>query len=354
MSVSLAAEVARVRCSPGIGRQKPKEVVMLILTHSQVRQLLPMKDCMEVVGEALSGLARGEGMQPLRAGFLLPDRLGVMAWMPGSLAAGKPFGLKVLSVVENPGELGVDSHQGGVMIFDPSNGSPLALCEAGAITAVRTAAVSALATDQLARHDATALAILGAGTQAKSHIEAMLAVRPIERISMWSRTQATTERVAAELSELYGVPVEVAEDVASAVADSDVVCTTTSAREPILFAEMLEPAMHINAVGASVPSWREIDPGVVPLVSLFTDRRESLRNEAGEYVEAVDDGLVEAGLVVPELGELLNGDHPGRTSETEITLFRSLGLAVEDIASAQLVYARAVEGKIGTEVDMIS
>ena len=327
---------------------------MLIINHSEVRDLLPMKDCMEVVGEALSCLARGDGVQPLRAGFLLPDRQGVMAWMPGSLAAGQPFGIKVLSVVDNPGELGVDSHQGGVMIFDPADGSPLALCEAGAITAVRTAAVSALATDRLARRDVTTLAILGAGTQARSHIEAMLAVRPIEHVWMWSRTPATTDRVAAESSELHGVPIEVADDATSAVADADIVCTTTSARKPVLFAEMLEPGMHVNAVGASVPSWREIDPGVLPLVSLFTDRRESLQNEAGEYINAVETGMIPSGLVVPELGEVLNGDHPGRTSETEITLFRSLGLAVEDIAAAQLVYERASDLGIGTTIDFVA
>jgi len=326
---------------------------MLIINHSEVRELLPMRDCMVVVAKALASLARGEAVQPLRAGFVRPDRLGVMAWMPGSLAAGQPFGIKVLSVVDDPGALGVESHQGGVMIFDPVNGSPLALCEAGAITAVRTAAVSALATDELARPDATTLAILGAGTQARSHIEAMLEVRPIEHVRMWSRTSATTERLAEECLELHGVTVEVANDVQSAVEDTDIVCTATSAREPILFADVLEPGMHINAVGASIPSWREIHSGVVPLVSLFTDRRESLRNEAGEFMEAVETGLVERGLVIPELGEVLNGDHPGRTSETEITLFRSLGLAVEDIASAQLVYERAVEHKIGTEVDMM-
>jgi ornithine cyclodeaminase len=325
---------------------------MLIISHSQVRKLLPMKDCMEVVGEALSDLARGQGVQPLRSGLLRLDRRGVLAWLPGALAAGQPFGIKVLSVVDNPGELGVDSHQGGVMIFDPVNGSPLALCEAGAITAVRTAAVSAIATDRLAGKDATVLAILGAGTQARSHIEAMLAVRPIEHIRMWSRTPATTERIAAESSEIHEVPIEVANDVTSAVADADIVCTTTSAREPVLFAEMLEPGMHINAVGASVPSWREIDPGVLPLVSLFTDRRESLQNEAGEYINAVETGLIPSGLVVPELGEVSNGDHPGRTSETEITLFRSLGLAVEDVASAFLVYQRAVERGVGTSVDI--
>jgi alanine dehydrogenase len=326
---------------------------MLIINHTQVRDLLPMRDCMEVVGEVLSRLARGEGVQPLRSGFLRPDHRGILAWMPGSLASGRPFGIKVLSVVDNPGELGVESHQGGVMIFDPVNGSPLALCEAGAITAVRTAAVSALATDRLARKDAAVVAILGAGTQARSHVEAMLAVRPIERIRLWSRTREAAERMAEEQPTVHGVPFDIAADVESAVEGADVVCTTTSAREPILFAEMLEPGMHINAVGASIPSWREIDPGLVPLVTLFTDRRESLANEAGEYIHAVETGLVERGLVVPEIGEVMNGDHPGRTSETEITLFRSLGLAVEDIASAQLVYERASERGIGIDLEFV-
>jgi len=325
---------------------------MLIINHSQVRELLPVRDCMEVVGKALSDLARGEGVQPLRSGFLRPDRQGVLAWMPGSLAAGRPFGIKVLSVVDNPGELGVESHQGGVMIFGATNGSPLALCEAGAITAVRTAAVSALATDRLARADSEILAILGAGTQASSHIEAMLAVRKISHIRVWSRDPDKVRVFAKEQAARHGMTVEPAPDVASAVAGADVVCTTTSAREPILFGEMLEPGMHINAVGASIPSWREIDPGVLPMVSLFTDRRESLRNEAGEYIQAVEDGLVEHGLVVPEIGEVFNGDHPGRTSETEITLFRSLGLAVEDIASARLVYQRALDRGVGTEADL--
>jgi ornithine cyclodeaminase len=272
--------------------------------------------------------------------------------MPGSLAAGQPFGIKVLSVVDNPGELGVDSHQGGVMIFDPTNGSPLALCEAGAITAVRTAAVSALATDRLARPDAATVAILGSGTQARSHIEAMLEIRPISRFRVWSRDPEKVRIFAEEQAARHGVVVETAADVASAVADADIVCTTTSAREPVLSAEMLEPGMHINAVGASIPSWREIDTDVLPHVTLFTDRRESLANEAGEYIKGLEEGFVETGLVIPEIGEVLNDDHPGRTSDSEITLFRSLGLAVEDIAAAQLVYHRAVKQSIGTHVDL--
>jgi ornithine cyclodeaminase len=325
---------------------------MLILTHSQVRELLPMRDCMAVVAEALAALARGGGVQPLRDGFRLPDGGGVLAWMPGSLAAGEVFGVKVLSVVEDPGALGVDSHQGGVLLFDAANGAPLALLEAGAITAVRTAAVSALASDRLARSEASVLAILGAGTQARSHVEAMLAVREIEIVRVWSRHPEKVRAFADEQAARHGVAVEPAASVAEAVAGADIVCTTTSAREPILTSEVLEPGMHVNAVGASVPSWRELDPGVVPLVALFTDRRESLAAEAGEYRAAVEQGLIPAGLVVPELGEVLNGDHPGRTAATEITLFRSLGLAVEDLAAGRLVYERALERGMGTRVDL--
>ena len=324
---------------------------MLIINHSQVRELLSISDCMEVVGRALADLARGQGVQPLRDGFLRPDRQGVLAWMPGSLATGQPFGVKVLSVVDDPGELGVDSHQGAVLIFDPAGGAPLALCEAGAITAIRTAAVSALATDRLARQDASILAVLGSGTQARSHVDAMLEVRPISQIRVWSRDAEKVGSFVEEQADRHGVPIEPTLDAGAAIDGADIVCTTTSAREPILFAEMLEPGQHINAVGASIPSWREIHPGVLPMVSLFTDRRESLDNEAGEYISAIQEGIFERGLVVPELGEVLNGDHPGRTSETEITLFRSLGLAVEDIASATLVYRRALERGLGTKTD---
>ena len=325
---------------------------MLVLTHSQVRELLPMRACMAAVAEALATLARGEGVQPLRSGFVLPDRRGVLAWMPGSLAAGQPFGVKILSVVDDPGELGVDSHQGGVMIFDPADGAPLALLEAGAITAVRPAAVSALATDRLARAEATTLAILGVGAQARSHLEAMLEVRAIERVRVWSRDPEKVRVFAEEQSALHGVPVEPATDVESAVSGAEIVCATTAAREPVLPGSLLEPGMHVNAVGASVPSWRELDTEAVRRSKLFTDRRESLENEAGEYRLALEEGVIGADHLQAELGDVLIGTHPGRTSDDDITLFRSLGLAVEDIAAGRLVYERALAAGIGTEVDL--
>lgn len=325
---------------------------MLMLTHSQVRDLLPIRDCMDVVGQALAGLARGEGVQPLRAGFLRPDRRGVLAWMPGALAAGEVFGVKILSIVDDPGTLGVDSHQGGVLIFDAADGAPLALLEAGAITAVRTAAVSAVATERLARRDARTLAILGAGTQARSHVEAMLEVRPIERVRVWSRDPVKVRAFADEQTARCGVRVEPAADVATALAGADIVCTTTSAREPVLPGALLEPGMHVNAVGASVPSWREIDTEAVRRSALFTDRRESLENEAGEYRLALEEGAIGPDHLRAELGEVLIGAHSGRRSESEITLFRSLGLAVEDLAAGRLVCERARERGVGTEVEL--
>jgi ornithine cyclodeaminase/alanine dehydrogenase-like protein (mu-crystallin family) len=325
---------------------------VLIISHSEVRELLPVRDCMEIVGEALSDLARGDGLQPLRAGMLLPDRQGVLAWMPGSLASGKPFGMKILSIVDRAAEMGLDSHQGGVMIFDPLNGRPLALAEAGAITAVRTAAVTALATDRLARTGSTSLAILGAGIQARSHVEAMLEVRPVSSVRLWSRTLANAKRFAKKEAARHGVPIEVVSDVAAAVESADIICTTTSAREPILPGELLMEGMHVNAVGASVPAWRELDSEVVRRAKLFTDRRESLANEAGEYRLALEEGLIDEDHLQAELGDILIGQHPGRTSDDEITLFRSLGLAVEDVAATRLVYERALERGVGTRVDL--
>lgn len=325
---------------------------MLILSHSQVRDLLPMRRCMSVVAEALVDLSRGEGVQPLRSGLLRPDRRGVLAWMPGSLAAGGVFGVKVLSVVENPSALGVESHQGCVLIFDPEDGSPLALLEAGAMTEVRTAAVSALATDRLARPGASILTVLGAGAQARSHIEAMLEVRAIERVRVWSRDPDKVRIFADEQSARCEVPVEAMPDPAAAVAGADIVCTTTSAREPVLPGSLLEPGMHINAVGASVPTWRELDTEAVVRSTYIADRRESLENEAGEFIRALDDGAIGRDHLRAELGEVLAGIHPGRTSDDEITIFRSLGLAVEDLAAGLLVYRRALERGVGFDVEI--
>jgi ornithine cyclodeaminase len=239
------------------------------------------------------------------------------------------------------------------MLFDPDNGLPLALLEAGSITEIRTAAASAVATDRLARSDACDVAILGTGTQARSHVEAMLAVRDVSRLRVWGRTTAHAERLADEESSRWGTVIEVAPNVPDAIEGADIVCTTTSSVDPILPGELLREGMHINAVGASVPTYRELDTEAVRRSRLFTDRRESLVNEAGEYQLALKEGAIGEDHLQAEIGEVLIGRHPGRTSDTEITLFRSLGLAVEDLAAARLIYTRAVERGVGTRIDLM-
>jgi ornithine cyclodeaminase/alanine dehydrogenase-like protein (mu-crystallin family) len=326
---------------------------MLIINRSQVRQLLPMADCIEAVAGALAALANGEGRQPLRRGMFTPDGSGILALMPGFINSPAALGVKVIAVFDHEPGSKLESHQGGVMLFDADNGRPLALLEAGSITEIRTAAASAVATDLLARSDAGDLAILGTGAQARSHVEAMLAVRDITRVRLWGRTTAHAERLASEESGRWGIEIEVAPNVPAAIEGADIVCTTTSAVEPVLSGELLHEGMHINAVGASVPTYRELDTEAIRRSRLFTDRRESLVNEAGEYQLALKQGAIGEDHLVAEIGEVLIGDHPGRRSDTEITLFRSLGLAVEDLAAARLIYQRAIQKGMGTRVDLM-
>jgi len=311
-----------------------------------------MAECMEIVAEGLADLSRGEGQQPLRSGMLLPGRRGLLAWMPGALADGRPFGVKVLSVFKEATAQGLDSHQGAILLFEPELGQPIALVEAGAVTAIRTAAASAVATRLLARPDATQLALLGSGIQARSHLEAMLEVRRIRKVRVWSRSAKTAQAFAEWASARFPVHIMEAEDPDTAVQHADIICTTTPSKTPILRGKNLRPGMHINAVGASVPSQRELDADALRAARLFTDRGESLENEAGDYMHALSTGAIDSRHLLAELGDLLNGKHPGRTSNDDITVFRSLGIAVEDLVAAHHVYERAVRRGIGTEIDL--
>jgi ornithine cyclodeaminase len=244
---------------------------------------------------------------------------------------------------------GLDTHQGTVTLFDGATGVPTAILDASAVTAVRTAAVSAVATRTLARDDARVLAILGAGVQGKAHLQALVGVRGFEDVRVYSPTEAHARAVAAAGDGLARV-VSSAED---AVRGADVVVTATSAREPVLRRDWLEAGAHVNAVGASTPSVRELDVDTVAACALFCDSRESLRNEAGEYLLALEQGAIPGeNHVRGELGEVLAGSAPGRLHADELTVFRSLGLAVEDLAAAECAVARARRMGIGTEVEL--
>ncbi|HKH49768.1 MAG TPA: ornithine cyclodeaminase family protein [Thermoanaerobaculia bacterium] len=310
---------------------------MLILGREEVERLLPMGECIDVMAEALSALARGEALQPLRQAHWLPDRRGLLGVMPGALwdDGGEVLGLKVITVFPGNHQRGEESHLGSVLLFEADMGKPVAILDAAAITAIRTAAVSALATRLLAREDAGDLALLGASVQAKTHLAALREVRPLRRVRVWSRRPETARRFADEES------VEAVATAREAVEGADLICTVTSSREPVLEGAWLSPGAHVNAVGACTPAARELDTETIRRARLFVDRRESALAEAGDLLIPLREGAVGEDRIAGELGDLLLGRLPGRRSPEEITVFESLGLAVEDLAAARYVWRKA-------------
>jgi ornithine cyclodeaminase/alanine dehydrogenase-like protein (mu-crystallin family) len=323
--------------------------MILVLSEADVERLLPMEECIEVMAEALASLARGELYQPLRSVVRPPEGAGLIGLMPAHRAAPPAaFGLKAINIIPDNPTRGLDAHQGAVLLSNGETGELIAVLNASPITAIRTAAVSAVATRALAREDARELAILGAGVQGRSHLPAMAAVRSFERARIWSRTRENAERLAADADAPF--PVEVAESAEVAVRDADVIVTATSSPSPVLQRAWLAEGAHVNAVGSSIPTTRELDSETVAAASLFVDRRESTENESGDYLIALREGAIGPGHIRAELGDVLVGAAPGRTSKSEVTLFKSLGIAVEDLAAAQYVVARARESGAGTEV----
>jgi ornithine cyclodeaminase/alanine dehydrogenase-like protein (mu-crystallin family) len=319
---------------------------MLVLGYDDVSRLLPMDECIEVMEEALAALARGEMYLPLRFVVRPPDAAGFIGLMPAYRGGVSPaFGLKAINVIpDNPRLRGLDAHQGGVLLSDGESGEPVAFLNASAITEIRTAAVSGVATRALAREDARELAILGAGVQARAHLAAMRAVRNFDRVRIYSRTP---EHARALAEQGAAVAVESAEE---AVRDADVVVTATSAAEPVVLRPWLKSGVHINAVGACLPHVRELDTRTVADAAFFTDRRESAENEAGDFVVAQKEGAIGPDHIRAELGEVVAGMTPGRSSDVEITIFESLGLAIEDLAAADHVVRRARAEGVGVDV----
>ena len=318
---------------------------VLFLNREDVESLLPYGECIEVMAGALAALARGEAFQPLRSAHWLPDRRGLLVAMPGGLFAGGDdvVGIKVLTVFPGNAAHGEESHQGAVLLFEAERGRPLAFLDAASITAIRTAAVSALATRLLAREEAGDLALLGTGVQARTHLAALREVRPLRRVRVWSRDPGNARRFAAAESARHGLPVEPAASARGAVDGADIICTVSAATEPILAGAWIAPGAHVNAVGACTPNARELDTAAVVHARLFVDRRESALHEPGEILTPLREGAITEDHIQGEIGELLVGKVVGRRTADEVTLFESLGLTVEDLAAARHIYHRALE-----------
>jgi ornithine cyclodeaminase/alanine dehydrogenase-like protein (mu-crystallin family) len=318
---------------------------VIVLSEHDVRELLDMESCIEAMTEVLASLARGELYQPLRSIARPPEAGTLLGLMPAYRSEPtSAYALKEIVVVPTNPARGLDTHMGGVLLHDGETGELVAMMNASPITEIRTAAVSAVATRALARPGAERVAILGSGAQARGHVQAMRAVLGDPEIRIWSRNEDAAEQLAGEVGAI------VAPSVDAALFGAEVVCTTTAATEPIVEKRWLASGAHVNAVGACFPTTRELDTETVAHSSLFTDRRESCLNEAGDFILAAAEGAVGPEHIKAELGEVLAGMHPGREHEDELTVFESLGIAVEDLASAELVVRRARERGVGTEV----
>jgi len=323
----------------------------LVIPQSDVPALLPMAECIDVMADALSALAREDAVLPLRSMVWMPDRSGLLGLMPAYLGAPKALGLKVISYLPANHGSERDSHQGAVLLFDTETGSLLAVIDASSITAIRTAAVSGLATRVLAREDAGDLAILGSGVQAESHLDAMKAVRKLRRVRVWSIHIDQARSFAERMSALAGVAIEPVSSAREAVAGADLICTTTASPIPILEGEWIAPGAHVNAVGACFAANRELDTAAVVRARVVVDRRESALAEAGDLLIPMKEGAIAASHIAAELGDVLLKRVAGRRSTSEVTLFKSLGIAIEDLAAAHFIHARArAEGK-GVAID---
>ncbi len=331
----------------------------LLLSDKDVHALLPMAECIDVMRGALRAVATGDAMLPLRTVMRLADSPNAFASMPAVLGtgAGASIGAKLITVFPGNDATPFDSHIGVVLLFDAENGSLLAIADASSITAIRTSAVSGLATQLLANDDATELAILGAGVLALPHLDAVCAVRPVRTLRIWSRSGGAADSRAAQFAERArarhpALDVAVCTSVRDAVAGAHVVCTITSSRTPVLEGAWLSPGTHVNAVGASLASARELDSDAVARARLYVDRRESALAEAGDFLLPRAEGRIGDAHIIGELGELVLGSVAGRTDREQVTLFKSLGLAVEDVASLRHIYTRAQATGAGITVDL--
>lgn len=324
-----------------------------ILTAQDVRTALPMRDAIDAMRKAFGLLAGGEVDMPQRTAIEISKHDAATLVMPAYVHVGNRLGAKLVSVFPNNRSLDLPTIHAVVILLNAATGQPAALLEGTALTAIRTGAASGLATDLLARRDASTLTILGSGAQARTQLEAVCCVRNIEHVFVYSRTRAHAEQFAADMAGRDGAPasIEVSVSAQEACLAADVVCAATSSTTPILCAADVRPGTHINAIGSYTPAMREIDADLVRGSTVFVDQRQAALAEAGEVIDCVKDGsLTESDLT--ELGEVVNGARPGRMTMEQITLFKSVGLAVQDVAAAQQALTAAMQKKLGAVVNL--
>lgn len=324
---------------------------MIILNKDEVAKLLPMRTAIDLVKEAMIETSKGRATLPLRQAMPLGEvnKLGIM---PGAMESPDCFGVKLISLYPDNPASGRSSHLGLMVLFEKEFGTPIAIMDAGVITAIRTAAASAVATRVLSGEKAQVLAVIGTGEQAEYHVQSMLAVRDINELRIVGRNVVRATELVDRIKGTYDLTIQVGANVQEAVDGADIVCTVTSARDTVLRGEWVQAGSHINAVGASVPSMREIDENLLVKSSLFVDYRPSAFAQAGDIIRAIESGAITDSHIIGEIGEVLSGNVRGRKNAEEITLYRSLGIAAQDLICAHYVMTQAKAGGIGVSASI--
>ncbi|MFK7830433.1 MAG: ornithine cyclodeaminase family protein [Congregibacter sp.] len=325
---------------------------MKIITHSDVEKHLAMPECIAAMRSCMIEVSKGNTHLPIRQFMPVTGANGKLAIMPGVIDDPHCFGIKLVCKYVRDPNSPHSSHVGMVMLFDAAEGLPLAMIEGSALTGIRTAAASASATDLLAKPDASRLLILGCGEQARRHITALRCVRDITSITIWGRNAPRALAFAENVQEREGIPVSVTDDIPHALAESDIVCTVTAAADPILRGEDVAPGTHLNLVGSAVPSNREVDARCVQRSRYYVDYLPATLAAAGELLIAIDEGAVTEQHIVAEIGQVADGTRPGRQEDTDITLYKSLGVAAQDLAAAYLLYTRSLDLVFGQTVNL--
>ena len=310
---------------------------MRFIDRDEAARRLTFDVCIPIVRQAMIAFSRGETKQLLRSIIPLSDGR-LFGVMPGAMGAHGPFGAKLVSVFHENSAHGRQSHQGLILLFDPETGEPVCIVHAGEVTAIRTAAASAVATDALARKDARHLAILGYGEQARTHARAIAKVRDLKSIVVWGRSTERAQSFAKQVQAELSMPVVAAGLVREAVAEADIICTVTAAAEPILKGEWVRPGTHLNLVGSSYAGPAEVDNDLVARSRFIVDSREGVLQQGAEFLRAKAAGLIGDDHIVGEIGQVLVGEVEGRRSADEITVYKSLGHVVQDLASAWALY----------------
>jgi len=318
---------------------------MRVLGEADVRALLPMADCIEAMRALFRELAEGRWFNPLRSRTRPEGSPNWLTLMP-VLRTGERrlWGLKEMAVSPDNPARGLDPIQGAVLVHEGNGGQLLGIVHAPTLTALRTAAVSALATQVLARRDAAVVAVIGAGVQGGMHLEAMRTILPQAQLRLWGRSRDKGLALAAQAGATFVPSIE------EAVRGADVVCTVTASAEPIVRREWFGPGCHLNAVGSSTPAARELDGATIAAAEFFVDRREAALAESGDVLGALREGAITPAHIRAELAEVVAGRAPGRRTAEEFTLYKSLGFAAQDLAAAELALARAEQAGRGVVI----